>query len=67
MKRILGTDLLLCLICEDDAATTTISDIGPVCAECSQCAIDGQQACLAAGIGPETISGSQRNNRVKKS
>lgn len=66
MKTIPGTHIPLCLVCEDEAATTTTGGIGPVCAECCVLAIRGQQACLHVGIGPDTIASHARNNRSAK-
>lgn len=52
----------LCLVCEDEPATTKVSGIGPVCSDCLHHAIVGQQACLHVGIGPDVIISHNRNN-----
>lgn len=66
MKTIPGTTIPLCLICEDDPATTKVSGIGPVCPDCKHHAIVAQQACLHAWIGPEVIASRDRNNKPRR-
>ncbi|CAN5548418.1 hypothetical protein BH09VER1_BH09VER1_24830 [soil metagenome] len=63
LQTIPGTNIPLCLVCEDHEATTALSGIGPCCLECHFFALQGQKEAMAFGIGPDVIAGHARNNR----
>ena len=52
--KIPGTEIPLCLCCEDDAATTTDPDIGVVCNDCAYHAAQAGVALIKSGLHRQT-------------